>query len=86
VTTHTARIRLPRPGSGSNLIEIDGVAVQGATRAMRLDSAAGSSLTTLTLDLLVHDIEIDGEVAVVLPEKTVAALRALGWTPPEGGA
>ncbi|MFJ2029439.1 hypothetical protein [Streptosporangium sp. NPDC087985] len=41
-----------------------------------------ADLPGLTVDLLMHEVEVDGEMVVSVPDRTRDALIALGWTPP----
>lgn len=74
-----ARLHLMPGGFGSE-IEVDGQRIPHV-QAVHLDAKA-SCLPSLTLDLLLHEVEIDGVMNVSVPEKTRETLIALGWTPP----
>ncbi|MEV1202801.1 hypothetical protein [Microbispora rosea] len=78
----TARIHLDRTGYGSSL-EVDGQRLPGV-RGINLDASARHT-PRLVVDLLMHEIEVDGEMTVSVPDKTREALVALGWTPPAEG-
>lgn len=67
-----------RPGSG--VIALDGEALNGV-RGLDLSAAAGE-IPSLTVELLVNEVEVDGEMTVAVPDATREALIALGWTPP----
>jgi len=60
---------------GQGTVELDGV------RKLVLDAGVGVR-PRLTVELLVHEIEVDGKTEVTVPVKTREALVALGWTPP----
>ena len=75
----TARIRLGEPGLAT--IEIDGQNVSDAVVGYRLDGRVGQR-HQLTLDLLLHTGEVDGQAQVHIPPATAALLVDLGWTPP----
>jgi hypothetical protein len=79
MVTHDAAIRVGTPGDTT--VRVDGHELTDAVRALSIDAVAGAR-ARLTLDLLVHPIEVDGEMTVGLPGQTYAALIALGWTPP----
>lgn len=79
MATRNARLHLTPGGTGS-FVELDG---------QRLPGVRGVTLThkvrrtpTITVDLVMHEIEVDGEMTVTVPDKTREALIALGWTPP----
>lgn len=63
------------------VIEVDGHNVTNATLGLAL-KADGSGRRELTLNLLVHETAVDGEMKVNVPQETAEALVALGWTPP----
>lgn len=67
-----------RPGSG--VIALDGEALNGV-RGLDLSATAGE-IPSLTVELLVNEVEVDGEMTVTVPDATREALIALGWTPP----
>jgi hypothetical protein len=63
-------------------IQLNGEDIAGGVRALRIDMEAGD-VNAATLELLAPTYEVDGEFQVYLPEETQAALKQLGWTPPE---
>ena len=71
-------------GLNKGRIEIDGQRLPGVT-GLQLAASVDDGVPRLTVDLNMHEVEIDGEMAVRVPERTAAALVALGWTPPEEG-
>ncbi|MFC8290061.1 hypothetical protein ACFUJ0_06135 [Streptomyces sp. NPDC057242] len=75
----TARITLD--GRGCGKVEIGGVDISHAVRALRFSSTAGE-LPTVELRLGVYDVSTQAEAQVYVPEETEAALIAMGWTPP----
>jgi hypothetical protein len=75
----TAKLHLTPGGYGST-IEIDGQKLTGV-RGIDLSSAI-NEMPALTLDLIIREVEIDGEVIASVPDKTKATLIKLGWTPP----
>ncbi|WP_432116618.1 hypothetical protein [Streptomyces sp. S1] len=77
---HTVRITLD--GRGHGKVEVGGVDISNAVRAVRFNSAAGE-LPTVELRLGVYDVSTQAEAQVYVPEETEAALVAMGWTPPE---
>ncbi|MYV64447.1 hypothetical protein GT043_00380 [Streptomyces sp. SID2131] len=76
---HTARITVD--GRGRGFIEVDGVDISKAVRAVRFDSVAGE-LPRVEVELGVYDVSTQAEAQVYVPEETEAALIAMGWTPP----
>lgn len=68
------------PGAGASSIEVDGQRLYGVI-GLELKSDP-NSLPVLTLDIRLHEVDVDGEMTVQVPENTRAALVALGWTPP----
>lgn len=70
-------------GLGTGRIEIDGQRLPGVT-GLQLTSSIKDGIPRLTVDLHMHEVEIDGAMTVHLPDHTAAALIALGWTPPAG--
>lgn len=69
------------PGMLGSTIEVDGKQLAGI-RGFTLTGQA-MEMGKLTLDLVVKEANIDGEVLVSIPDKTKATLIALGWTPPD---
>jgi hypothetical protein len=61
-------------------IVVGGVDVADQVRGLRLD--AEPLETRLTLDIVVFETEVDGEMTVEIPEGTRDLLLHLGWTPP----
>lgn len=76
---HDVVLRLGTPGD--SLIRVDGHDLTNAVRAVNVDSTAVDK-PRVTLDLLVHPVEVRGETTVHIPDATRDALVALGWTPP----
>lgn len=68
-------------GNGDGAVSIDGEEIPGV-RSLHVASTAGER-PRLVLDVLMHEVEVDGEMAVYLPEPTRDALAALGWATPE---
>lgn len=66
------------PGGGT--VEVNGEPLKGV-RNVSL-TAGVNAFPALTVDLLLHEVEVNGEVLITVPEKTAASLLALGWTPP----
>ncbi len=67
------------PGGGR--VEVDDVVLTGVRRAV-IEGAAGE-IPQLTLELISHEAEIDGQMRVTIPPKTAVTLAALGWTAPD---
>lgn len=80
MTLPKAKLTL-RPGTGE--VIVDGQTI-GGVRDLDLNASA-REIPRLTLDLLLAEVEIDGEMEVLVPESTREALIALGWTPPLEG-
>ncbi|TDD88368.1 hypothetical protein [Actinomadura rubrisoli] len=74
----TARLSLGAVGNGQ--VEVDGREVRGV-RSLIVKSAVGES-PTLVLNLLLHELEVDGRLQVEVPKEVQETLIALGWTPP----
>lgn len=68
------------PGRTNNRIELDGQPLHGV-RGLTIDATA-ATMPKVTLDLIVHAAEFNGEALVLVPDKTRQTLLALGWTPP----
>ncbi len=77
---HHASIRVTGPCRAEVLLDGQPLA---KVRRFAL-SAAVNELAVLTLELVVHTCDIDGQMVTLLPPGTAAALAALGWTPPPG--
>lgn len=75
-----ARLRLLAGGSAE--VEVDGHRIEDAVAGLRLDAEA-NCLPRLHLDLHLFDVDVEGAVSILVPERTRRALIALGWTPPE---
>lgn len=75
--TRRAKIALS-PGAGS--VEIEGEQLSGV-RAVTVKGTPGE-IPQLVVELLIFDLEVDGEMGVEIPRETHATLRRLGWTPP----
>ncbi|PRY35369.1 hypothetical protein [Umezawaea tangerina] len=66
------------PGKGSVLV--DGVDIGPAVTDLVLRADARNR--ALELQLVTHDVTVDGVTSVAIPQETRAALLTLGWTPP----
>lgn len=75
-----ANVRLSLDGA-RNMVEVNGTDITNGILAVDVHTE-GMDVPRVTLSLLTGEVEIDGEVRVTVPEKTHAALVALGWTPP----
>jgi hypothetical protein len=71
-------LHITEPGRGT--LEVEGHPLKGIV---------GISLThrvtefaRLTVELVMHEIEVDGQMQVMVPEKTRDSLVALGWVEP----
>jgi len=65
---------------GRTVIEVNGQPLTGVT-SITLHGAV-REIPSLTVDLLLNEAEVDGEVVVTVPTKTADTLVALGWTAP----
>jgi hypothetical protein len=86
ITPHempTHQVAITGPGPGPVTLHLDGREIRTCTRAvLTLDP---ERLPTLNLSLLVlTDLKTDVPAHVLLDEPTREALKAMGWTPPEG--
>lgn len=77
MAARNVKIRLDKPG---NPVEVDGQKIPGV-RGFHV-AAAVNEKPRLVLDILMHEVEVDGQMTVTVPDRTKAALSALGWTPP----
>jgi hypothetical protein len=71
-------------GSGLGSLILAGIDCSNAVRGFCITSVVGD---VPKLEITLNMAEIDtswGDVKVILPQETRAALIALGWTPPEG--
>lgn len=82
MASRKVRLRLPASGRGAE-VEVDGHQVASAVVSVGLDVEAGE-MPRLNLSLRLQEVEVEGDMAVVVSESTHSALIALGWTPPEG--
>lgn len=80
MTNRTARLKLGPSGPGVS-VEVDGHELAQSVRGLRV-TASVHDLPRLELDLVEHEIVVEGEMRVEIPPKTREALIALGWTPP----
>lgn len=65
---------------GHGPIEVDGHPVKGVRGITYTQKPLEPGI--LTLDVIVHEGEINGVAFVVVPDKTKDTLITLGWTPP----
>ena len=67
---------------GATVFEVDGHDIANSARRITISSGA-NEVTTVELELYSWPVEFDAEAAVVqLDIGTIAALIAMGWTPP----
>ena len=71
--------------NGCGVVEIDGVKVSDSVIVVDVCAEAGKPAKVI-LSLLVHELMVDGEAPVTIPQKTQDALLALGWTAPTDAA
>jgi hypothetical protein len=71
-------------GLGTGRIEIDGQRLQGV-KGFTL-TADTNGLPRLTVDLSVHEIELDGDTTFAISDRARETLIKLGWTPPKDDA
>ncbi|MCU1612610.1 MAG: hypothetical protein JWO98_150 [Frankiales bacterium] len=78
---HTVRITANGPHATE--VSIDGTDIRNALTGLTLRMGVGD-IPRMTVDLLLLDVtELqDAEAQVLIPDATVEALVALGWTPP----
>lgn len=69
-------------GSEKQVVEVDGVNIAHTVGSVELRADGNPANRRLVLDLLVHEVVVDGEMKVVVPTATHEALAGLGWTPP----
>lgn len=74
-----AHVTLNSGGKGS--VVIGDVDISSHVLGVQIEAVA-CDRTRVSVDLFVDTVEVDGEVQVRLPQDTVDALVALGWTPP----
>lgn len=74
-----------RAGGGGSVF-IGDTDISNAVQSVRI--SGGTSESRVTLEVAALITTVDGEATIGLPERTEAALVALGWTPPtdDGGA
>lgn len=75
--TNNVKLNL-RPGGGA--VVMDDEVVNGV-RGLDLSAEAGE-IPRLTLDLLVCEVEVEGQATVTIPDGARETLIKLGWTPP----
>jgi hypothetical protein len=76
---HNVELKLGVPGS----IAVDGVQLGQAVRGVQLSQEQGC-LPRVIVDLLLLDVSVlAGAAEIEIPAATQAALRVLGWTPPD---
>ncbi len=81
MNTRHAKITLnPTAGRTAGTVEIDGQPIPGVAGIQLSGGVHG--LPHLSLNLVVHEVEVEGEMVIEVRPKTRAALLALGWTPP----
>lgn len=60
---------------------VDGRPMRGVVNFALTTTKDG--LPRLTLDMVMHEMQVDGVVQVEIPRETRETLILLGWTPPE---
>lgn len=79
-----AVIHLDKLCGGGSTVELDGLRVEAAVRALTLASRTGD-MHTLTLEIPVYEVDVRAaDVIAGVSDESRTALVALGWTPPEG--
>jgi hypothetical protein len=76
-----ANVRLNLGGTAGSVVEINGVNYANSVAGVDVQ-ASGWGPPKVTLSLVTHEVVVDGEAQVVIPEKTRDALLALGWSAP----
>ena len=79
-TKDLANVRL-NLGAMRGMVEVNGQSLTNAVTAVAV-TADVKDVPVVSLTLLTHDVTVDGEARVTIPDETHAALTALGWTPP----
>ncbi|MFW3459691.1 hypothetical protein ACN24K_01690 [Streptomyces microflavus] len=84
VRRHNVDIEVNGPVDGR--VSIAGGPIRGV-RAITYRAEVGE-VPSLELELLVHDVTrlSSKDTEILLPDRTVQTLIALGWTPPEGSS
>lgn len=77
MTARNARLVL---GYGTGTVDLDGHEIPGV-RSLTLNAGV-NEITELELELVVREVEVDGEVIVTIADETREVLTRLGWTPP----
>lgn len=75
----TAKVHLNGP---TGTVEVGGADLSHAVQRVAITGKVGCT-PTMTLDLVIHQMDVDGEMHVQVPEDTAAALIVLGWAPPD---
>jgi hypothetical protein len=79
---------LPVRISGDGLahkIEVDGHDLSNSVHRVELEIDARDRVPVLRLHMAVYQLVTDEHARVLLDAETEEALKAMGWTPPEGG-
>jgi hypothetical protein len=76
-----ASVRLNLGGSAGSVVEVNGVNYANSVAGVDVQ-ASGWGPPKVSLSLVTHEVVVDGEAKVTVPDETHAALVALGWTPP----
>lgn len=78
----TAVLRLT---PGRSEVIVDGYDVAHGLRSLTLCAGASEpEVPQLELNLVLAEVDVGGEVTVIVPPGTHEALVALGWSPPTG--
>src|SRR5690606_24072840 len=75
---HDVKLSL-RPCRGT--VQVDGREL-GGVRSLSLDAGV-DEIPRLSLDLVAPEVEVDGEMTVIVTDEVRQTLTALGWTPPQ---
>lgn len=75
---HDVKLSL-RPCHGT--VQVDGREL-GGVRSLSLDAGV-DEIPRLSLDLVAPEVEVDGEMTVIVTDEVRETLTALGWTPPQ---
>lgn len=75
---HDVKLSL-RPCRGT--VQVDGREL-GGVRSLSLDAGV-DKIPRLSLDLVAPEVEVDGEMTVIVTDTVRQTLTALGWTPPQ---
>jgi hypothetical protein len=77
------KVEIHTSGTRGQMV-LDGVDVSNGVHGFQLSYTAGGNLPLLTLDPLVMESEVSGDMKVYISPAASDLLCRLGWTPPAG--